>query len=147
MLTEFELIHRFFAGSTPRRADVVVGIGDDAAIVLPPAGGGAIVSACVTLHEGVDFDSDASPAELGRRVLEDGLRALAETDDTPPRPAWALLGLTLPEPDPDWTREFAAGLADACRDAGIELIGGDTTRGPRRAIVCMVHAIADAPSD
>ena len=69
-------------------------------------------------------------------------RLLAETASgrPPPRPAWALLGLTLPAPDEDWTRKLAAGLASACREAGIQLVGGDTTRGPR-AVVCVVHAL------
>ena len=138
---EFELIDRFFAGATPRRADVAAGIGDDAAIVVPPPGAG-IVSACIALHEGIDFPPGTPAASLGRRAIEDGLQALAvATKNAPaPRPAWALLGLTLPTPEEGWAREFAAGLADACRNAGIELIGGDTTRGPR-TVVCVLHAL------
>jgi len=139
---EFEIIDRFFAGATPRRADVATGIGDDAAIVAPPPGAG-IVSACIALHEGIDFPPGTPAASLGRRAIEDGLQALATAaaKDAPAlRPAWALLGLTLPAPQEDWAREFAAGLADACRNAGIELIGGDTTRGPR-TVVCVLHAL------
>lgn len=141
MTAEFDLISRYFAGATAGRPDVTVGIGDDAALVAPPAGS-AIVSACIALHEGVDFAIGTPAGVLGRRAIEDGLRALAEDspNDTPPRPAWALLGLTLPAPDEDWTREFAAGLADACATAGVQLIGGDTTRGPR-TIVCVLHAL------
>ena len=142
MPAEFELIARHFAPATPARADVAAGIGDDAALLLPPAGCG-VVSASTALHEGADFPSGTPARTLGRRALEDGLRLLAETaagGGTPPRPAWALLGLTLPAPDEDWTRELAAGLGEACREAGVQLVGGDTTRGPR-AIVCVVHAI------
>ena len=141
MGAEFDLITRRFAGATPARADVAAGIGDDAALVLPPEGG-AIVSVCTTLHEGLDFAPGASARSLGRRAIEDGVRALAR--DAPPgaapRPAWALLGLTLPCPEEEWVREFAGGLAEACRRAGIELVGGDTTRGPR-TIVCVLHAL------
>ena len=141
MAVEFDLIARYFAGATAARDDVVAGIGDDAALVAPPAGS-AIVSVCTALHEGVDFAPDVPAAELGRRTIEDGLRELTEDagNRIPPRPAWALLGLTLPAPDEDWTREFAAGLAEACRAAGVALIGGDTTRGPR-SIVCVLHAL------
>lgn len=141
MAAEFDLIARYFAPATPVRADVATGIGDDAALLLPPAGCG-IVSACTALHEGVDFHSGTPAGTLGRRAVADGLRLLAETvpGGPPPRPAWALLGLTLPAPDEDWTREFAGGLAAACREAGIQLVGGDTTRGPR-AVVCVVHAL------
>ena len=138
---EFELIDRFFAGATTRRADVTAGIGDDAALVVPPPGA-EIVSACTALHEGIDFPPGTPAGSLGRRAIEDGLRALAENAPgaPPPRPAWALLGLTLPAPEESWTREFARGLGQACRAAGIELIGGDTTRGPR-TIVCVLHAL------
>ena len=141
MAAEFDLIARHFAPATPARADVAAGIGDDAALLLPPAGSG-IVSACTALHEGVDFPSGTPAGTLGRRVVADGLRLLAETapGGPPPRPAWALLGLTLPAPDEDWIRAFSAGLAAACREAGIQLVGGDTTRGPR-AVVCVVHAL------
>ena len=142
MTGEFELITRHFAAATPRRPDVATGIGDDAALVTPPPGG-TIVSVVTTLHEGSDFAPGTPPHALGRRAIEDGLRALAKAGPpaSPPRAAWALLGLTLPAPDEDWTRDFAAGLAEACRAAGIELVGGDTTRGPRRSIICVLHAL------
>lgn len=138
---EFELIARFFAGATGPRPDVAAGIGDDAALVVPPPGAG-IVSACTALHEGIDFRPGTPAGTLGRRAIEDGLRALAEdaAGAPPPRPAWTLLGLTLPAPDERWVREFAGGLAGACRAAGIELVGGDTTRGPL-TIVCVLHAL------
>ena len=141
MGAEFDLIARHLAGATTPRADVAAGIGDDAALVLP-RDGDAIVSVCTTLHEGLDFAPGTPARPLGRRAIEDGLRALAAhaRPGAAPRPAWALLGLTLPSPEEDWVREFAAGLAEACRPAGIELVGGDTTRGPR-AIVCVLHAL------
>lgn len=141
MGAEFDLITRYFAEATPTRDDVAAGIGDDAALVLPPAGN-EIVSVCTVLHEGVDFPPGAPARTLGRRAIEEGLHALAEgaPPDEAPRPAWALLGLILPAAEEDWVHEFSAGLATACRAAGVQLIGGDTTRGPR-TIVCTVHAL------
>lgn len=143
MGAEFDLITRFFAGATPARSDVAAGIGDDAALVMPPAGG-EIVTVCTALHEGTDFPPGTPARPLGARAIEDGLRALrgaaAGIGGAPPRPAWAVLGLTLPAPDPEWTGEFAAGLAAACRAADVQLIGGDTTRGPR-TVVCMLHGL------
>ena len=115
---------------------------------MAPPPGAEIVSVCAALHEGIDFPPGTPADTLGRRVIEDGLRALAEGaagGPTPsPRPAWALLGLTLPAPDEAWTRDFAEGLARACRAAGIELVGGDTTRGPL-TIVCVLHALRSPP--
>ena len=145
---EFDLITRFFAGATPARPDVTAGIGDDAALVVPPAGG-EIASVCTVLHEGADFPPGTPARPLGARVIEDSLRALratADGGDVPPRPAWVLLGLTLPLPDPAWTSEFAAGLAAACRAADVQLIGGDTTRGPR-TIVCVLHGLRSGRID
>ena len=143
MGAEFDLITRLFAGATPARSDVAAGIGDDAALVVPPAGG-EIVTVCTALHEGTDFPPGAPARPLGARAIEDGLRVLrgaaAGTGGAPPRPAWAVLGLTLPAPDLEWTGEFAAGLAAACRAADVQLIGGDTTRGPR-TVVCMLHGL------
>ena len=141
---EFALIDRFLAGATGPRADVAAGIGDDAALVVPPPGA-EIVSACAALHEGIDFPPGTPAASLGRRAIEDGLQALAGERADAPRPppagpAWALLGLTLPAPDEGWMREFARGLGEACRAAGVELVGGDTTRGPL-TIVCVLHAL------
>ncbi len=46
------------------------------------------------------------------------------------RPAWALLALTLPQADPAWLAEFAAGLGALARAHDVALVGGDTTRGP-----------------
>ena len=146
MGAEFDLIARHFAGATAARADVAAGIGDDAALVLAPAGE-AIVSVCTALHEGFDFVPGTPARLLGRRAIEDGLRVLAAAASPggAPRPAWALLGLTLPSAEEDWVREFTAGLAAACREAGIQLVGGDTTRGPR-AVFCVVHALVRARS-
>ena len=144
MTAEFELIARYFANATPPRTDVRAGIGDDAALVLPPAEG-TILSVCTVLHEGSDFAPGTPPGALGRRAIEDGLRELGDAGPpggVPPRPAWALLGLTLPAPDEHWTRAFAEGLGAACREAGVELVGGDTTRGPR-TIVCVLHAVRE----
>ena len=147
MGAEFDLITRFFAGATPARSDVTAGIGDDAALVVPPAGS-EILTVCTALHEGADFPPGAPARPLGARAIEDGLRALRETPGgaAPPRPAWALLGLTLPCPDAGWTGEFATGLAAACREAGVQLIGGDTTRGPR-TVVCVLHGLRPAPAE
>ncbi|MBI5041545.1 MAG: thiamine-phosphate kinase [Gammaproteobacteria bacterium] len=93
-LAEFSLIDRFFAAHAMRRADVALGIGDDAAVVDVPAGEQLIV-AVDTLVAGVHFPDSATAADIGHKALE-----------------------------------FARGFFALAERFQVELIGGDTTRGP-----------------
>lgn len=127
-LSEFELIHRYFAaGRVPVAGPGVVrGIGDDCAILTVPPGCELAVSVD-TLVSGVHFPADMAPREIGYRALAVNLSDLAAAGATP---AWFTLALTLPAVDEAWLAEFAAGLAALAAEAGIALVGGDTTRGP-----------------
>ncbi len=124
--SEFDLIRRHFAGMTPPRADVSLGIGDDAALVAPPPGQQLAISVD-TLVSGVHFLPSVSPLALGHKALAVNLSDLAAMGA---EPAWATLALTLPEPDEAWLNGFAKGFAALARRFGVALIGGDTTRGP-----------------
>jgi thiamine-monophosphate kinase len=124
--TEFDLIRRHFAGMTPPRADVAVGIGDDAALVEVPSGQQLAISVD-TLVSGVHFLPAVSPQSLGHKALAVNLSDLAAMGA---EPAWATLALTLPEPDEAWLDGFAEGFSALARRYGVALIGGDTTRGP-----------------
>jgi thiamine-monophosphate kinase len=125
-LSEFEIIERFFRGCGARRADVQLGVGDDAAILdCPP--GAELAAAVDTLVEGTHFPQGCPPAAIGHRALAVNLSDLAAMGA---RPAWALLALTLPRPDEAWLFEFAAGFAALARSHEVALVGGDTTRGP-----------------
>jgi thiamine-monophosphate kinase len=131
-LSEFRLIDRLFARRTRkvRRDDVSLGIGDDAAVtrLLPDNFGDAdLVTATDILLEGTHFLADAPPRSVGHRCLAVNLSDIAAMGATP---LWANMALSLPEVNDQWLDEFAEGffaLADAC---GVELIGGDTVRGP-----------------
>jgi thiamine-monophosphate kinase len=125
-LSEFDLIDRYFRGCGARRADVRVGVGDDAAILECPAGT-ELVAAVDTLVDGVHFPHGSPPASVGHRALAVNLSDLAAMGA---RPAWALLALTLPRADESWLSEFAAGMAALARDHEVALVGGDTTSGP-----------------
>jgi thiamine-monophosphate kinase len=125
-LSEFELIERFFRGCGAKRADVHVGVGDDAAILECPAGA-ELVAAVDTLVDGVHFPHGSPPASIGHRALAVNLSDLAAMGA---RPAWALLALTLPQADESWLAEFAAGMAALARAHDVALVGGDTTSGP-----------------
>ncbi len=125
-LGEFDLIARYFSdlGQAP---GVVLGVGDDCALLEVPTGQQLAVS-LDTLVEGVHFPADADPEAVGWRALAVNLSDLAAMGATP---AWLTLGLTLPEADPEWLEGFSRGLAELARHAGVQLVGGDTTRGPR----------------
>lgn len=125
-LSETELIAKFFRSCGAQRRDVVLGVGDDAAL-LECAPGTQLVAATDTLVAGVHFPLTVPAAAIGHRALAVNLSDLAAMGA---RPAWALLALTLPEADEHWLGEFAAGLGSLARAHGVALVGGDTTRGP-----------------
>lgn len=122
---EFALIDRIRARSKGRD-DIVLGIGDDAALLQPLAGHWLAVTAD-TLNSGVHFPPETLPADIGWKTLAVNLSDLAAMGATP---AWGTLALSLPEASEAWIDAFADGffaLADAHE---WRLIGGDTTRGP-----------------
>lgn len=138
-LSEFELITRFFSGLAPAGPDagVLLGIGDDAAILRPPPGEDLLVS-IDTLVSGVHFPPELSARAIGHRALAVNLSDLAAMGA---RPLWFTLALTLPSADEHWLSGFARGLGDIARRSGIALVGGDTTRGPL-SITLQVHGAA-----
>ncbi|MHB8812554.1 MAG: thiamine-phosphate kinase [Steroidobacteraceae bacterium] len=125
-LSEFDLIERYFRRCGAKRADVRVGVGDDAAILECPAGA-ELVAAVDTLVDGVHFPHGSPPASIGHRALAVNLSDLAAMGA---RPAWSLLALTLPQAAESWLSEFAAGMAALARAHDVALVGGDTTAGP-----------------
>ncbi len=128
-LGEFELIDRYFRStdrSQDRRRGVVLGIGDDAALLEPPPGQ-QLVAALDTLVEGRHFPHGSAPRSIGHRALAVNLSDLAAMGATP---AWYLLALTLPRADEQFLGEFASGMLDLAREHDVALVGGDTTAGP-----------------
>lgn len=124
-LGEFDLIDRFFRRAS-RRSDVLLGVGDDAALLAPPAGR-ALVAATDTLVEGRHFLEGAPGRSVGHQALAVNLSDLAAMGADP---AWALLSLSLPEVREDWLEDFALGFHALADAQGVELVGGDTVRGP-----------------
>jgi thiamine-monophosphate kinase len=124
-MTEFALIDRIRARSR-RRDDIVLGIGDDAALLQPGAGEQLVVT-MDTLNDGVHFPSESTPADIGWKTLAVNLSDLAAMGA---RPAWCTLSLSLPQVDPAWIDGFADGFFALADLHDIALVGGDTTRGP-----------------
>ena len=131
---EFDLIELIRTRCSVARADVRLGIGDDAALLLPPAGHELAVSTD-TLVAGVHFPLGTSARDLGWKALAVNLSDLAAMGATP---AWALLSLTLPESAREFVDGFAQGFAELAAQHGVALVGGDTTRGPL-AVGVTVH--------
>ena len=119
-MDEFELIGRCFRGRTPPRPDTILGIGDDAAVL--DTGGLPLVNARATTPWFAHDDAGAvAGGVFGTAFLRLAARAVV--------PRWATLGLTLKSGDIDRAEAFSTAVAEICRACGVELIGGDTTRG------------------
>lgn len=125
-LGEFGLIERYFRRDAGR-PDVLLGVGDDAALLSVPAGC-ALVAATDTLVEGRHFLPDAPADSIGHQALAVNLSDLAAMGA---EPAWALLSLSLPASDTAWLAAFAEGLYALAGRHDVAVVGGDTVRGPR----------------
>ena len=124
-MAEFDLIERIRARAIARDG-VLLGIGDDAALLQVPAGHELAVTAD-TLNAGVHFPADATPADIGWKALAVNLSDLASMGA---RPAWCTLSLSLPGDDTAWLDAFLDGFLGLADTHAVALVGGDTTRGP-----------------
>ncbi|QHS09891.1 thiamine-phosphate kinase [Sinimarinibacterium sp. NLF-5-8] len=137
-MDEFALIRRYFAALTPNASGVALGIGDDAALLMPTPGH-ALVVTTDTLIEGLHFARDAEPADIAWKALAVNLSDLAAMGA---QPRWFTLALTLPQADADWLAAFAQGLQALADRYNMALIGGDTTRG---ALSITITALGEVP--
>lgn len=125
-MDEFQLIRHYFASLTAGSEGVVLGIGDDAALLTVPAGQQLVVTTD-TLVAGRHFPPSTRAFEIGWKALAVNLSDLAAMGATP---RWFTLALTLPAADADWLTGFSEGLKALADLHGVALVGGDTTRGP-----------------
>lgn len=121
---EFALIDRI-KRRVRGRDDVLLGIGDDAAVLRVPAGFDLVVS-MDTLLAGRHFPLSTTPEDIGYKALAVNLSDLAAMGAVA---AWATLGLTLPRPDNAWLDRFCDGFFELADAHGVALVGGDTVRG------------------
>ena len=122
---EFAIIQQYFSAIGEAAPGILLGIGDDAAVVELPDGFQQVVS-LDTLIAGVHFPLDTPPADIAYKALAVNLSDLAAMAATP---SWFLLSLTLPQFDADWLRDFSGGLRQTAERFKLQLIGGDTCRG------------------
>ncbi len=137
-LGEFALIDRFFSRPLPARDDVLVGIGDDAAVVRI-GDGHTLVTSIATLSTAAWDTCAGDPSRLGHDAMAMALERLTAAGA---QPAWATLTLTLPEADESWLAAFSDALFAVAVPLSVALIGGDTTRGPFTVTV-VGHGLLD----
>ena len=125
-MDEFELIRRYFSAGTAKRTDVILGVGDDAALLKVPAGHALAVTTDSLLPD-VHFPVDLDAAAVGHRSLAANLSDLAAMGV---EPAWVLLALTLPEVNEDWLEAFSHGFHALAKQHRVTLVGGNIARGP-----------------
>ena len=123
MASEFDLIRKYFTRPTRQTP---LGIGDDAALIAPATGMALAVSADM-LVAGTHFLADANPFHVGWKSLAVNLSDMAAMGALP---KWATLALALPAANEAWVEQFAAGFFMCADKYQVDLIGGDTTRGP-----------------
>ncbi len=123
MAGEFELIDRYFVRPTP---SAVLGPGDDCALVQPTPGRQLAVTTDM-LVAGTHFLPDTDPGNLGWKALAVNISDLAAMGALP---RWATLAGALPAVDETWIARFAEGFFACAAEYGVDIIGGDTTKGP-----------------
>jgi len=125
-MKEFELIKRYFSEQAIKRKDVILGIGDDCALVQSLESHNIAITTD-TLVAGVHFPLETSARAIGHKVVAVSLSDLAAMGA---EPTWLSLAITLPSIDENWIKDFCAGVFELCEYFNVQLIGGDTTQGP-----------------
>jgi thiamine-monophosphate kinase len=123
MPSEFELIRRHFTRGVNH---TVLGVGDDGAVIAPRPGMEIVISTDM-LVAGTHYLPDTDPESLGWKALAVNLSDLAAMGA---EPRWALLAAALPDADENWIAAFCDGFFGLAQRFGVDVIGGDTTRGP-----------------
>jgi thiamine-monophosphate kinase len=134
--SEFEIIRKYFTRPTP---NAVLGVGDDCALLRPDPGMMLAVSTDMLLA-GRHFFPDTDPSKLGHKALAVNLSDLAAMGADP---RWATLAIALPEADEKWIAAFAEGFFRLAARFEVELIGGDTTRGPLAISVTVIGEVPE----
>lgn len=137
MLSEFDLIARYFTRPTRRTDRIALSVGDDCALLNPSPGMQLAISTDM-LVEGRHFFPDTDPTMLGHKCLAVNLSDLAAMGATP---LAFTLALSLPDARPEWLEPFSSGMLALADLHACELIGGDTTKGPRNICITVFGEI------
>ncbi len=136
MPSEFTLIDRYFKRPTRH---TVQGVGDDGALIRPSPGCELVISTDM-LVAGTHFLADADPEDLGWKVLAVNISDMAAMGA---RPRWAVLAAALPAATESWIERFARGFFDCADEFDVDIVGGDTTKGPRNFCVTIFGEVPE----
>lgn len=123
-MNEAELIQRYFTRQIIDSC-VTLGIGDDAAVIQPPAGEQLVITTD-TMVEGSHFTPNTNPSHIATKLMAVNLSDIAAMGATP---KWATLTVTLKTIDENWLAAFSSGLFSCLDRYGVTLVGGDVTKG------------------
>ncbi len=139
-MDEDTLIERYFSFDADSPT-LILGPGDDAALLTPPPGKCAISTDLFL--QGAHFDPGDDPVDLGYKALAVNLSDLAAMGATP---VCFTLGLSMPRIDERWVAAFSEGIRELAREHGIALAGGDLSRGELGACITVIGSLeGDAP--
>ena len=134
MASEFDIIRRYFTRPVKR---ALLGVGDDCALIAPEPDTLLALSTDM-LVEGRHYLAGADPVKLGHKSLAVNLSDLAAMGAAP---RYATLALSLPDADETWLAQFTRGFFKLADTFGVELVGGDITRGPRNISITVLGAV------
>ena len=125
-LSEFEMISRYFRHLSPERADTILAIGDDAALLEVPAGH-RLLTTLLQWQKDIDYPASEAAHITAQRFLQ---QAIAAIEVLGTEPKWMTLSLSFDHLDAAWLEDFCTGLSQLMLQHNIQLIGGDSTQGP-----------------
>lgn len=133
--SEFDFINKLRQLTGPiDQSSIVVGIGDDAAVLNSQPGKQTVVSADL-LVEDVDFRrTTTTPTLLGHKSLAVSLSDIAAMGA---RPRWSVTSVGVPEDvwETSFIDDFYGGLLALARQYDVHLIGGDTSSTPEKIVI------------
>jgi thiamine-monophosphate kinase len=131
-MNEFELI-QLLTRALPGNDAVVVGPGDDCAVLNLGVPDREFLFKTDAVVEGVHFTVETPPEKIGRKALARCLSDIAAMAGTP---AAALVTLGLPrEFKPQFVERVYAGMSALARQHGVAIVGGETTLNPERILI------------
>ena len=125
-MSEFDLIDQYCRNLGAHHPETRLAVGDDAAVIQIPEGSDVVVSVD-SMVEGVHFRPDTAPDDLAYKLLAVNLSDMAAMGALA---KWATVALTMPAQNEDWLSAFSHALHLMAERHGVQLIGGDTTKGP-----------------